>query len=215
METRFREIKSRNNPLISIRVTPGHFATRHSHINFYVDMTAIKYQHKAAQLAARELADHYAQTIPVDTIVCLDGIEVVAAFLAAALSDRSSGKQSVNTGSTIAVVTPEINTSGQLMFRDNVQSMIWNRSVLLLVASATTGNTITQAIECIEYYSGRVSGICAVFSAIPKVGEIHIQAIFTDHDVPGYQTFPPADCPECLAHHKIDALVNSFGYSKL
>lgn len=213
METRSREIKARKNAQISIRVTPGHFATRHSHINFYVDMTQVKCQHKMAQLAGRELASHYARTTPIETIVCLDGIEVVAAFLAAALSDGEL--KSLNAGSSIAVVTPEINTSGQLMFRDNVQSMIWNHNVLLLVASATTGNTITQAMECIAYYGGRISGICAVFSAIPRIGELDIQSIFSGDDVPGYETYSPADCPDCRAHHKIDALVNSFGYSKL
>jgi orotate phosphoribosyltransferase len=196
-----------------MRVTPGHFATRHSHINYYVDLTNIKCQHKVAQLTGRELAVHYNRTTPIDTIVCLDGVEVVASFLAATLSESTS--QSMNAGSSIAVLTPEINYSGQLIFRDNVQSMIWNRGVLLLVASATTGNTITQAVECIDYYSGRISGISAIFSAIPKAGDYEILSIFSSQDVPGYETYSPADCPSCKAHHKIDALVNSFGYSKL
>ena len=213
METRSREIKSAENPQISMRVTPGHFATRYSHINYYVDLTQIKCQHLVARMAGQELASRYDRNSAIDTIVCLDGIEVVAAFLADALS--SSAGRSFNLGSNIAIVTPEINTSGQLMFRDNVQKLIWNHSVLLLVASATTGNTITQAMECIDYYSGRISGICAIFSAILQVGDMKIESIFSAHDVPGYETYLPADCPECQAHHKIDALVNSFGYSKL
>lgn len=213
METRSREIKSRNQSLVSMNITPGHFATRHSHINFYVDLTSIKCLHSISRLAARELAATYAQLTPVDTIVCLDGTEVLAAFLAAELSDHES--RAMNAGSRIAVLTPEINTSGQLMFRDNVQSMIWNHNVLLLVASATTGNTITQAMECIDYYNGHISGICAIFSAIPSIGDINIHAIFTIADVPGYATYSPADCPDCKAKRKIDALVNSFGYSRL
>jgi orotate phosphoribosyltransferase len=213
METRSREIKSRNQPQVSMRVTPGHFATRHSHINYYVDMTNIKCLHVIARLAARELAAHYVKLTPVDTIVCLDGTEVIAAFLAAALSDGDS--RGINAGSQIAILTPEINTSGQLMFRDNMQSMIWNRNVLLLVASVTTGNTITQARECIDYYSGNISGICAIFSAIPEVGDIAVHTIFTVEDVAGYATYSPADCPDCRAKRKIDALVNSFGYSRI
>ncbi len=213
METRAREIKAHHNHLISMRITPGHFATRHSHINYYVDLTNIKCQHKIAQLAGRELAAPYIRTTPIDTIVCLDGVEVVASFVAMTLSESTS--QSINAGNSIAIVTPEINSSGQLIFRDNVQSMIWNRGVLLLVASATTGNTITQAVECIDYYSGRISGISAIFSAISKAGDCEINSIFTIDDVPGYETYLPADCPSCKAHHKIDALVNSYGYSKL
>jgi len=213
METRSREIKAHHNHLITMRITPGHFATRHSHINYYIDLTNIKCQHKIAQLAGRELAGPYIRTTPVDTIVCLDGVEVVASFMALTLSESSS--QSMNAGNSIAIVSPEVNSSGQLMFRDNVQSMIWNRGVLLLVASATTGNTITQAVECIDYYSGRISGISAIFSAIPKAGDCDINSIFTGNDVPGYETYSPADCPSCKAHHKIDALVNSYGYSKL
>ncbi|MBP8988961.1 MAG: orotate phosphoribosyltransferase [Clostridia bacterium] len=213
METRAREIKARNNPQIRMRVTPGHFATRNSHINYYVDLTQVKCLHKMAKLAGQELAVHYGLTIPIDTIVCLEGVEVVAAFMALALNERAGLSQ--HEDQSIAIVTPEVNSSGQLMFRDNTQSMIWNRSVLLLVASATTGHTITQAVECIDYYNGRISGISALFSAIHKAGDYVINSIFSREDVPDYETYSPADCPSCKAHHKIDALVNSFGYSKL
>jgi len=212
METRSKEIKSRQHPLVSMLVTPGHFATRHSHINFCVDLTAIKSQIKIARQAGEELAAKYAGSAQIDTIICLDGTEVLAAFLGSSLELSGRG---VNTGSNIAVLTPEINTSGQLMFRDNAQRMIWNRNVLLLVASATTGTTVTQAIECIDYYRGRIIGVCAIFSAADNIGGFAVQSLFTIADVPGYATYAPGDCPECKAHHKIDALVNSYGYSKI
>lgn len=213
METRVREIKAKNFPDITIKVTPGHFATRHSHINYYVDLTNVKCLQRIAKQAAGALASQYSKLTPVDTIVCLDGAEVIAAFLAAALSQPDN--RSLNAGRDIAIVTPETNAAGQLIFRDNTQNMIWNKNVLLLVASATTGKTINQAIECIHYYNGRVSGICALFSAINKVNDIPVNAIFTTDDVPGYETYKAGDCPECRAQHKIDALVNNFGYSKL
>jgi orotate phosphoribosyltransferase len=212
METRSKEIKSRVHPLVSMTITPGHFATRNSHINFYVDLTAIKSQYKIARLAGQELAARYSDLTAVDTIVCLDGTEVLGAFMAAALSETGRG---VNKDNNIAILTPEINTSGQLMFRDNVQKMIWNRNVLLLVASATTGTTVIQAMECIDYYNGRISGICAIFSAIDEIGNVPVRSIFNIDDVPGYATYAPADCPECKARHKIDALVNSYGYSRI
>ncbi len=213
MENRAKVIKSKRQPLVSMTITPGHFATRNSHINFCVDLTAIKCQHDIARLAGQDLASKYANLTPIDTIVCLDGTEVLAAFLAAALSEGN--KRDINSGNSIAVLTPEINTSGQLMFRDNIQKMIWNHNVLLLVASATTGTTINQAMECIEYYSGRINGICAIFSAVDSVGDHAVQSIFSIEDVPGYATFSPADCPDCAAKRKIDALVNSYGYSRI
>jgi orotate phosphoribosyltransferase len=212
METRSREVIARSQPLISMRITPGHFATRNSHINYYIDLTDIKYKHSMARLAARELAAHYAQ-IPIDTIICVEGTEVLAAFLAEALSNQDS--RSINSGASIFVITPETNISGQLMFRDNIQRMIWDRNVLTIVASATTGATIAHAIDCVAYYNGRNVGICAIFSAIASIGDIPVRSIFNKSDVPGYAIYTPAECPDCRAKKKIDALVNSYGYSKL
>ena len=213
METRVREIKARKYPEISIKATPGHFATRHSHINYYVDVTEIKCYQKMAKQTGEALASQFSAQTPVDTIVCLDGAEAIAAFLASSLS-RSDGR-SVNSEADIAIVTPERNTSGQMIFRDNTQRMIWNKNVLLLVASATTGQTLNQAIDSIQYYSGRVSGIGALFSAIDRVKDIEVMSVFSTEDVPGYKTFSAADCPECRAGHKIDALVNDYGYSRI
>ena len=56
METRMREIHARNASKVKIGVIPGHFATNHSHVNYYVDMTSIKSHHLMAKLAAAELA---------------------------------------------------------------------------------------------------------------------------------------------------------------
>ena len=39
MEGRVHTIDSRKNRKIKIGIIPGHFATNHSHINYYVDMT--------------------------------------------------------------------------------------------------------------------------------------------------------------------------------
>lgn len=212
METRSREIKSRKQPMISMHATPGHFVTRNSHINYYIELTDIKSHHGMARLAARDLASNYSQ-VPVDTIVCLEGTEVLAAFLADVLGDQNN--RSINAGAQISIVTPETNISGQLMFRDNIQRMIWDRNTILLVASATTGTSVTQAMECITYYNGRINGIAAIFSAVASIGDIPVYSVFNVDDVPGYATYAPADCPDCRAKRKIDALVNSFGYSKL
>ena len=54
MEERAIEVKNKNNKKVIIRSIPGHFATNHSHINYYVDMTKIKTQHTMAKETAKE-----------------------------------------------------------------------------------------------------------------------------------------------------------------
>ncbi len=203
------EIQSKRNKKIVVKIVPGHFVTSHSHVNYYVDMTTIKSQHRMARRAARELARAYDNT-PVDTIVCLDGTRIVGAFLADELAQIG-----INTAADIAVITPEINPNNQMLFRDNVQRMIWKKKVVLLVASVTTGKTINRALDCIKYYGGDTSGICALFSAVNEVANIPINAIFSEEDLPKYETYRSHDCPMCKENVKIDAMVNSYGYSKI
>ncbi len=213
METRFREISAIKNPEVTIRLTPGHFVARHAHVNYYIDPTPLKSFQKKARNAANALVSQYLSLTVVDTIVCLDGAEVIATQMAYLLSKQ--GGQTQNPDNDIAVVTPENNVAGQLIFRDNTQSMIRGKNVLLLVASAITGRTIKQAINCIRYYGGTATVICAIFSSVDEVDGLPVNAIFTKADVPDYETFKPEACPMCKASQKIDALVNNFGYSKL
>ncbi len=212
MESRSIKIKSAKNSKMSIDIIPGHFATSHSHVNYYVDMTKIKHRIAMAQEAAATLAGNYAGT-PVDTIVCLEGCETVGALIARELT--SAGYVSMNEKRELNVVTPEFVPGGQLIFRDNIQPMIWNKSVLLLLSSVTTGKTVNRVLECIRYYGGNVVGVSAIFSAIDQVAEIPIHSIFNTDDLPGYQTYSPKECPECAKQHKIDAIVNSYGYSRV
>ena len=66
METRIQEIAARGNKGIKIGIIPGHFATNHSHVNYYVDMTSIKSRYQMARLAAAELAAAYAAATPIE-----------------------------------------------------------------------------------------------------------------------------------------------------
>lgn len=211
MENRAREVKAKANSAIKMRYIPGHFATNHSHINYYIDLTQLKTCHHDANLVAGVLADNY-QTIPVDTIVCMDDTQMIAAFLAKKLADSHNG---INGGKNINVLVPEYNTNGQMIFRDNLQDMIWKKSVLLLIASATTGKTIKRSVECINYYGGSIAGVGAIFSAASEIEGVKVFSIFSDDDVPEYQTYSYRDCPFCAAQQKIDAIVNSTGYMKL
>ena len=213
MESRSIKIASKQNSRITIRIIPGHFATNHSHINYYIDMTSLKHRAGMASSAARELSNEYTNTTMIETIVCMDGCEVIGGFLADEL--RRNGIQSLNEGREINVITPEYNGTGQMIFRDNIQPMVWGKKVLLLLASATTGKTINRALECIRYYNGEVVGIAALFSAIRERNGIPVNMLFTPEDLPDYSTFPADQCPQGKKNQKIDAIVNSFGYSKI
>lgn len=212
MESRAVKIKSPRNGKMTISIIPGHFATNHSHVNYYIDLTAIKHRSQMAMEAAQMLANSY-QHLDVDTIICMDGCEVIGGYLASYLAE--DGTYAINRQKDICVITPEFNSNSQLIFRDNIQGMVWNKNVLLMIASATTGKTINRSLECIKYYGGNVMGIAAIFSAISDMNGVPIESLFSLRDIPNYHTYDFKDCPECKAQHKIDAIVNSYGYSKI
>ena len=209
MESRMQTVTARKNKRISIGIIPGHYATNHSHVNYYVDMTAIKTSSKMAKEAAAELGAEFANTY-VDTIICLEGTEILGAFLADHLAQGG-----INQGKDINLVTPELNAVNQMIFRDNTQGKIWNKKVLLLISSASTGKSIHRATDCLQYYSGDLVGVGAIFSAISEVNGIAVKSLFTDDDLPKYGNYLANECPMCQAGAKVDALINSFGYSKL
>lgn len=213
MENKLIDLRSVRNPKARIKILEGHFATTHSHINTYIDMSTVKCRHNNARETAKVLAEFYRTGVSVDTVVCLDGTQMIGAFLAETLADNSS--MSINSGKNISVITPEFDSSGQMIFRDNTQRMIRNMQVLLLVASATTGLTLNQAVECIEYYGGRACGISTIFSAVENIHGLEVNTIFTKDDLPEYRTYSHSECPFCQKNIPIEALVNSFGYSKL
>ena len=76
------KVPSKTNSKINLKVVPGHFATTSSHINFYMDMTTLKVRQKEAYEVAREMAKEYQYSKPIDTIVCMDGCEIIGACLA-------------------------------------------------------------------------------------------------------------------------------------
>ena len=119
---------------------------------------------------------HYVATTIVDTILCLDGTQIIGAYLAQELNQ--AGFVSINAHQTIYVVTPEYDATSQLIFRDNLQPMIRDKHVLILTASVTTGISVRKAMECVQYYGGTVAGACGIFSACPEVDGMKIQSIF-------------------------------------
>ena len=212
MENRIIKILSKNGS-VPLKVIHGHFATNHSHINCYLDMTTLKTRQSEAELAAQALVQHYMATTIVDTILCLDGTQIIGAYLAQELS--RAGFVSINAHQTIYVVTPEYDATSQLIFRDNLQPMIRDKHVLILTASVTTGISVRKAMECVQYYGGTTAGACAIFSAQNQVDGMEVKSVFTPEDVTGYATYSTHDCPLCKNGTPIDALINGYGYSKL
>ncbi len=213
MDERLQDLRSTKNPKARIKIMKGHFATSHSHINTYIDMSTIKVRHNNCRETAKVLADSYKHTTPVDTIVCLEETQTIGAFLAEQLADKCA--YSLSRGNNISVVVPEYNPSGLILFRDNTQRMIENQNVLILAPSITTGKSVKRAIEAILYYGGRVCGICSVFSSINKINGLDVNTIFTSADIPDYRAYAPSECPMCKEGKRLEAIVNSYGYSKI
>lgn len=196
-----------------LRVSKGHFATNHSHINYYIDVTTQKMRLSEAQAVAEELVSYYNISTIVDTIICLDGVEVIGTCLAHELTKGNF--MNLNAHKTIYVVTPERTSGSQIIFRDNLKQMIEGKNVLILAASVTTGYTVSSAIEAIRYYGGMVAGVAAIFATQTEVCGIPVNSAFDTADLDGYVSYPAHECPLCRSGVKIDALVNGFGYSKL
>ena len=196
-----------------LRVAKGHFATNHSHINYYIDVTTQKTRLSEARAVAAELVSYYNHSTIVDTILCLDGTQVIGTCLAEELTRGNF--VSINAHQTIYVLTPEHTAGSQLIFRDSLLSALQGKNVLILAASVTTGYTAKSAIEAINYYGGRVAGIASIFATVPKCMGYEVHSVFDPNDLQDYESHQSHECPMCKAGQKIDALVNSFGYSKI
>lgn len=203
-------VRHGNAPL---RVAHGHFATNHSHINYYVDITYQKTRLSEARDSAQQLVANFVNDTEVDTILCLDGTAVLGTCLAEELT--KSGFRTINAHETIYVLEPEYNANSQIIFRDNNQGMIRGKHVLVLMASVTTGFTAKRSLEAIGYYGGHIAGVAAIYSAVDDVAGYPVHSVYTIKDLPGYASYDYRECPYCKEGKKIDALVNSFGYSQL
>lgn len=204
-------IHSKDHPNIELKAIPGHFVTPSSHINYFLDMTTLKTRLSEASLTAKELSRQIEVSMVVDTIVCIDGCEIIGAFLADELT--RAGIYSRNAHKTIYIITPEYSSAGQMLFRDNYLPMIKGKNVLLLLASATTGKTVTKAVQTLTYYGAAISGVSAVFSAANSVMGIPINSLFGIADIPDYKTYSFEGCALCKEQKPIDAFANAFGYS--
>ena len=198
---------------VSLNVAQGHFATRNSHTNYFVDVTSQQSCIRDAEAAAQQLSQRLTQHLMVDTILCMDGTRVNGTCLAQKLTQ--GGFRSINAGREIYVLREHLGTNGKLIFRDNARPMLEGKNVLLLLASVTTGGTVRRGIECIQYYKGNVAGIAAIYSHLKEIDGVSITSLFDTNDLPGYASYLPEECPMCRDKQELDAVVDKFGYSAL
>lgn len=204
------ETKRKN---LYLRVAMGHFAMGNSHSNYYIDVVSQKARMSEARAVAEELCSYYYADTIVDTILCLDGTEVIGACLADSLSEANF--VNMNAHKSIYVVTPEITSGNQFIFRDNIVPMIKGKHVMILGVSVASGKTAQSAVEAVRYYGGRVTGVSAIFSTAKECCGLPVRSVFDPNDLEGYAIYPSHECPLCKSGVKIDALVNSHGFSKL
>ncbi|MCL2747181.1 MAG: orotate phosphoribosyltransferase [Oscillospiraceae bacterium] len=211
MSTVHGVIVSRRSKAIFVDVIRGHFATGHSHVNYFIDLNQAKDRLKMAREIATELSGRYT-AIDIDTILCMDGTKMIGTFIADALTQPG---MILNSGKDMGVIRPEQNTRGHLIFRDSNLNMVRGKNVLMIVSSISTGITVHRAMECLHYYGGHPAGVCALFSILPEIEGHTINTIFTNADIPDYRSYQVESCSLCAGKHKLDGVVNAFGYSHL
>lgn len=211
--TSITKIKTKQTNLV-LRVAKGHFATTNSHSNYYIDVAAQKSRLSEAKAIAKELCKNCKyNSSPVDTILCLDGTEVIGTCLADELTQNDF--VNINAHQTIYVVTPEIINGSQIIFRDNIIPMIKGKHVLLVAVSVASGRTVSAAIEAVKYYGGMVVGAASIFATCETCDGYSVNSVFNPKDLPDYFNVPSHECPLCKQNKRLDALVNCHGYSKL
>ena len=197
---------------VSLHVAKGHFATRNSHTNYFIDVTNQQSSIREAEAVAQQLAQRLPYAV-VDTILCMDGTRVIGTCLARRLTQEGYG--SVNQGKEIYLLRENVSSGGQLIFRDNARFMLEDKNVLVLLASITTGSTVEKAMRCVCYYGGSVAGVASIYSHLEEIGGVKVVSLFNTGDLPGYASHSPEECPLCKQGLEVDAVVDKFGYSAL
>jgi len=198
---------------VTLRVAQGHFATRHSHTNYFIDVTNQQSCLQEAEAVAQQLAQHNLSYTMVDTILCMDGTRVIGTCLARQLTQ--GGYRSINAGKEIYLLRENVSADGKLIFRDNARFMLEGKNVLILLASITTGSTVQKGMRCVRYYGGKVAGIASIYSHLKEVDGVPVISLFDTEDLPGYASYSPEECPLCKQGQEVDAVIDTFGYSAL
>lgn len=213
MENSAFNISLPKKPIITMEVTPGHFATGHAHTNYCLNMSDLKSSSLIARSVAQELALPYLTGTVVNTIVCMDKTEMIGAYLAEELLEF--GTAIMDEEKDIHVITPMVIVNGKMIFQDNFKKKVSNKNIVLLVDSVSSGRTVNSALECLGYYGGILVGTSALFTAHSTETHPGMNALFTTEDLPDYQEYSPSDCAMCKEGRRIEAIINIDGYTKL
>lgn len=233
-----KKIYAKDNPEVALKVTKGHFSSDRFHINYYIDMTSLKMRRKEAQEVAKAMVSRYVSRVnlpsgnislaggdmeqlmaslsikaTIDTVICMDGCEVIGAYVAEELSNV--GVTTLNSHHTSYIITPEFDSTGQMVVRDNIRPMLKDKHVLVVLATAMSGRTISKSIRCIRSYGGIIEGISVIFSAVDEIEGYPVNSVFGVSDLPDFKLSDPDQCPDCQNGIKLDAIVNSYGYTVL
>ena len=194
-----------------LRVTKGHFMKTNGHMNYYIDVTMQKSRLSEARAVAEELVSYYNNTTVIDTILCLDEMQVIATCMAERLT--SAGFMNLNAHQSIYILTPEKVAAGRFIFRETSVPMISGKNVLILTSSVATGRTTSVAIDAIKYYGGTVAGLASIYSAVDECDGIPVHSVFDANDLDGYYCVPAHECPLCKEGQMVDGVVTSYGFS--
>ncbi len=194
-----------------LRVAKGHFMKSNGHMNYYIDVMKQKSKLSEAMAVAEELVSHYS-AMTIDTILCLDEMQVIATCMAQKLTD--SGFMNVNSNQAIYILTPERIAAGRFIFREESIPLISGKHVLILTSSVATGRTTSVAMEAINYYGGTVAGLASIYSAVDECNGVPVCSAFDANDLDGYYCVPAHECPLCKKGQIVDGVVNSYGFSR-
>lgn len=197
--------------IVPIQAIPGHFVTSHSHVNYFIDLTMLKSSQEDAQKCAHALASQYKDIDSIDTIICLDGTGIIGAFLSVELQKKTPASEHKK----IYVICPECANNGQMFFRENVEPMVCEKNVILLMATVTTGISIAAAWNALS-----------ITAAISKAYVPYLVPLQTWTVLPSIISSPQttfrathrisaATVRFAKATRRLEALVNSYGYSQL
>ena len=194
-----------------LRVTKGHFMKTNGHMNYYIDVTMQKTRLSEARAVAEELVSYYNNSAVIDTILCLDEMQVIATCMAERLT--GAGFMNLNAHQTIYILTPEKVAAGRFIFRDSTIPMISGKNVLVLTSSVATGRTTSVAMDAIKYYGGTVAGLASIYSAVDECDGVPVRSVFDAKDLDGYFCVPAHECPLCKEGQMVDGVVTSYGFS--
>ncbi|RDU24443.1 orotate phosphoribosyltransferase [Anaerosacchariphilus polymeriproducens] len=207
MSNRVMKIYSKGKQKLELNVTPGHFATANSHVNYFIDLSYLKTSSVGAKAAAKAMSEAYSIDTDIQTIVCIDYCEIIGTYLAQELIEKIS----IDPQKELFIISPKFNSNGQTIFDETLLPQIKNHNILLLTATTTTGTTIRRVFEYIDYHGGKVMGISAIFSAIDSINNISINSLFNLNDIPDYQTYFYHECPYCKKKIPLDGIINFSG----